>query len=348
MKFISIIFLLLLAVSANSVTIDILSEHSCPVEMMRWSPIRIDSCQFLESGGMRISTNRAVPSGDSLFNTELWTIVIDSAGCPVSCEVVVLDIPDNRLILSFSQLGGSSEMWMIACTEQNDTVWTCALEGTDEFSNYQVVTKLPDGGYLINSPPDCHSTYTEIQSVSSAGEMIFHYSLGTCYLLDLPGVIGEVSPGVRFLRKTSSGDILVGGTVSQFLTSPNAWFVCLLDGDTGNPRWKTTGYALGMAGVYEAIEASSGLIVAVGATARIVVPEGYPRSAWGSKLPFITVLDCTGAFQKTVVCDLDLADWFYSIIETDPLESEFLIAGEDTTSNELVLLRTIILNEQDN
>lgn len=348
MKLISITLLLLLAVSANSITIDILSEHSFPVEMMRWSPIRIDSCQLLESGGMRISTNRTVSSGDSLFNTELWTIVIDSAGCPVSCEVVVLDTPDNRLILSFSQLGGSSEMWIIACTEQNDTVWTCALEGTDEFSNYQAVTNLPDGGYLINSPPDCHSTYTEIQSVSSAGEMIFHYSLGTCYLLDLPGVIGEVSPGVRFLRKTSSGDILAGGTVSQFLTSPNAWFVCLLDGDTGNPRWKTTGYALGMAGVYEAIETSSGLIVAVGATARIVVPEGYPRSAWGLKLPFITVLDCTGAFQKTVVCDLDLADWFYSIIETDPLESEFLIAGEDTTSNELVLLRAIISTEQDN
>lgn len=348
MKLISTVLLLLLSTSANSVTIDILSEYSCPVEMMRWSPIRIDSCQLLESGGMRISTDRTVPSGDSLFKTELWTIVIDSAGCPVSSEVLVLDIPDNRLILSFSQLGGSSEMWMIACTEQSDTVWTCPLEGTDEFSNYQVVTKLPDGGYLINSPPDCYSTCTEIQSVSSTGEMIFHYSLGTCYLLDLPGVIGEESPGVMFLKKTSSGDILAGGTVSQFITSPKAWFVCLLDGDTGNPLWKTTGFALGMASVYEAIEASSGLIVAVGATSRIVVPEGYPRSAWGSKLPFIAVLDCTGALQKMVVCDLDLADWFYSIIETDPLECEFLIAGDDTTSNELVLLRAIISTEQNN
>ncbi|MCD4848665.1 MAG: hypothetical protein K8R76_10810 [Candidatus Aegiribacteria sp.] len=48
---------------------------------------------------------------------------------------------------------------MIACTEQNDTLWTCALEGTDEFSNYQAVTKLPDGGYLINSPQTFTSSF---------------------------------------------------------------------------------------------------------------------------------------------------------------------------------------------
>ncbi|NOQ22832.1 MAG: hypothetical protein GQ565_09350 [Candidatus Aegiribacteria sp.] len=104
-----------------------------------------------------------------------------------------------------------------------------------------------------------------------------------------------------------------------------------------------------MAGVYEAIEASSGLIVAVGATSRIVVPEGYNRSAWGSKLPFITILDCTGALQILEVFDhLDLADSFNSVIETDPSECEFLIACDDTTSNELVLLRAIILIEQNN
>lgn len=37
-----------------------------------------------------------------------------------------------------------------------------------------------------------------------------------------------------------------------------------------------------------------------------------------------------------------MADMFYNIIETNQLECEFLIAGNDRISNELVLLRTII------
>ena len=307
---------------------------------MTRSPIRIDSCQFLESGEMRISASRGFP-----FSTESWTIVIDSGGCPVSC---VETVPDNQFILSTSLPGGSSEVWLIACTEQNDTVWTCALEGTDEFSNYQVIKELPDGGYLIGSLSDSHATFTEIQSVSSTGEMICHHSLGSAYLLDLPEPIGEVSPGVRFLWKTSVGDILTGGSVSQFITTPDAWFLCLIEGDTGTPLWKSTGYVLGEASIRQAIETSSGLIVAVGATARSIVPEGAVYSAWGPKLPFIAVMDGTGEFQTLVVTGLDLTDSFHSIIETDPLECGFLIAGEDTSSNELVLLRVIIPFEEDN
>ena len=131
-------------------------------------------------------------------------------------------------------------------------------------------------------------------------------------------------------------------------TDPNAWFVCLLDGDTGNPSWKTTGYALGNASIYDAIETSSGLIVAVGATATTIVLEDWNLDAWGPELPFIAVLDDTGALQKLVVCNVDIADMFYSIIETDPLDCEFLITGKDTTSNELVLLRAIIPTDPEN
>lgn len=101
MKLISTVFLLLLASSAHSVTINILSEHLCPLDVLRWNPIRIDSCQSMESGEMRVSVSRVHPF--MRFPIEMWTIVIDSSGYPVSCDEAVYD---NRLILTSSSLGG--------------------------------------------------------------------------------------------------------------------------------------------------------------------------------------------------------------------------------------------------
>ncbi|MCD4776795.1 MAG: hypothetical protein K8S15_12185 [Candidatus Aegiribacteria sp.] len=339
MKLITIALLILFSVSAHSVTIDILSEYSCPVEMITSIPVRIDSCQLLESGGLRISASQSVLFNDVEFNYDSWTIVIDSDWCPMSCDRAALD---NSFELSTAQLGGSGEMWLIACAEQGDTLWTCALEGTDEFHVNPFVTEISDGRYLVNNDPDCHSTCTEIQSISAAGEMICHYSLNTDYLLDLPEPIGETAAYVHSLRMTSSGDILIGGAVQQWFTSPVAGFVCLLDGDTGNPLWRNAGYFRGMASVYDAVETSSGHVIAVGTTARSVELEETPRTMWGTELAFIAVLDATGTLQKMVVCDLDIANCFYSIIETDQSECEFLIVGTGSSSYELVFLKVII------
>ena len=339
MKFMPIVFLILLSLSAHSVTVNILSEYSCPVEIITSNPVRIDSCQLLESGGLRISISQSTLFNDVSFNNESWTIVIDSDWCPMSCDRAARD---NRFNLSTAQLGGSDEMWLIACTEQGDTLWTCALEGTDEFHVNPFVTEIFDGGYLVSNNPDCHSTCTEIQSISSAGEMICHYSLYTDYLLNLPEPIGETSPSVRSLCKTSSGDILAGGGAQQWFNSPEAGFVCLLDGYTGNPLWRNAGSFRGMASVYDAIETSSGHVIAVGTTARSVESEESPFPVWGTKQALIAVLDATGTLQKMVVCDLDIANCFYSIIETDQSECEFLIVGTGSSAYELVFLKVII------
>ncbi len=339
MRFMPIVLLILFSVSAHSVTINILSEYSSPVEMVTSNPVRIDSCQLLESGGLRISVSQSVLFNDVSFNYESWTIVIDSDWCPMSCDRAALD---NSFKLSTAQLGGSGEMCLIACAEQGDTLWTCALEGTDEFHVNPFVTEISEGGYLVNNDPDCHSTCTEIQSISSAGEMMCHYSLYTDYLLDLPEPIGETAAHVHSLRSTSSGDILIGGDVQQWFTSPVAGFVCLLNGDTGNPRWRNAGYFRGMASVYDAIEISSGHVIAVGTTARSVESEESPFPMWDTKQAFIAVLNATGTLQKMVVCDLDIANCFYSIIETDQSESEFLIVGTGSSSYELVFLKVII------
>lgn len=337
MKLISVGLLLLLASSVHSASLRILSEYLCPLEMDRWNPVLIDSFQSLESGEMRISVSRDFPF--IRYPIKSWTIVIDSTGCPKSCDE---NVPDNRLFLSTSQLGGLRERSLIVRTEQYDTLCTCILEGTNEYHAIPQATELADGGYLIYNPPDRFDIFVEIHSISSAGEMIWHYSLGTDYLLDLPEPVGEDHPQVRSLRKTSSGDILVGGLVFDSYTDPNTWFVCLLDGDTGNPLWKTTGCALGNATVHDVIETSSGLIVAVGSTARIVESEDFDSPSCGPGFPFIAALNSTGELQKLVILETDLSDMFYNIIETNPLECEFLIAGNDRISNELVLLRTII------
>ena len=114
------------AAPAYSLTINILSEYLCPIEITR-NPIRIKSCQLLESGGMSVSANTGFPINDiyGSFNEEAWTIVTDPDGYPISCEEIS---QDNPVILDSHRLVDSDDMlWLIACTEQGDTLWTYLL-----------------------------------------------------------------------------------------------------------------------------------------------------------------------------------------------------------------------------
>lgn len=333
----------LLTASADSVMVNILSEHLCPIET--WYPIRIYSYQLLEFGEMMVSTNRSSPVdvADELINYETWTIIIEPDECSVSCEETY---SDNAIILESHRFGDYQDMiWLIARTDQGDTLWTCALEGTGEYCYPPEVTRLSDGEYMLLINYDCWSSYSWTARISSAGEMIWHNDLSTNYMMELSSGAGEVEPRVSSFRETSSGDILACGSVSEWITSPDISFVCLLDGDTGNPLWKTVYLGLGQAVVLDAIETSSGMIVAVGSTGESVRPEdGSPRWVWGSRNPFIAILDPDGAIQKLVVCDFDKAYGFRSIIETDPINNEFLIAGG--LEGELALLRVIIPTDQ--
>jgi hypothetical protein len=232
-------------------------------------------------------------------------------------------------------------IWLIARTDAGDTLWACALEGTGEFCYPPDVTFLPDGGYMLLIEYDCWSSSVWTGRISSSGELLWHSYLSANYLMELPRSAGEVEPRVHSFRETSSGDILACGSVSEWITDPVVSFVCLLDGETGDPVWKTVYLGHGQAAFYDAVEASSGAIVAVGATAESVRPEdGSNRWVWGERSPFIAVLDPDGAMQSLVVFDFDETYEFRSIIEIDPIHSEFLIAGK--LDGELVLIRMII------
>ena len=324
----------------DPVTISILSEHLCPIEINRFNPIQIDSCQFEQSGRIRIHLSLDLYRNMVSFCDELWAVEMDSNGYPLLCEEVA---SSNRLIMTTAALDDSREMSLIACTEQADTAWTCSLERTDREGYWSpCVTELSDGGYIVSNSPDAFVPFTEIQRISSDGEALFHYTMSSMYLLDLSEDSGEIWPHIMSFRETSAGNILACGGVQEWVTDPDLYFVCLLDGDTGDPLWEITGAGLGNATIYDVIETSSGMIIATGATAISYSPEGYYYSVWGRKLPFIAIFSETGALQKMVVVDLDPTDLFSSIVEINPSENEFLIAGSDSLSNQLVFLRAII------
>jgi hypothetical protein len=78
-------------------------------------------------------------------------------------------------------------------------------------------------------------------------------------------------------------------------------------------------------------------------------------AAWGPKRPFIAVLDSDGTLIDLVVFELNNSDSFDAVIEYDSGRdymydsvvppSEFVVAGVDTTSSELVLVRLRISKE---
>ena len=259
-------------------------------------------------------------------------------------------------VLSTSPLADSREVYLVACAIGGDTLWTCPLEGTDaDFISQPVVAELGDGGYLVNSPPDCQTSCTEIQRISPDGGTVFHISLETGYLLDLESQPSEIYPSVLSLSETAGGNVLLGGSVSQWLTSPDTWFVCLLDGSTGEPLWKITGPGLGEARLLHAVETESGRIIAVGETAESVVPEGMAYTLWGPRRPLTVLLDRSGALLDQDSFQPEMTDSFLSVAEFDygdgPRSADvlppdhFLIAGADSLSGGLTLVHMVVSPE---
>ena len=179
------------------------------------------------------------------------------------------DVPDHSPILSSFRTGGDRDMlWLCALGGEGDTLWTTGLTGTDEWNYSADITYLLNGGYFAVVYADCWSTYTYTARLSRAGELQWHNCLNTEYLLGIDENTAEMDPRIVSLRETESGDFLASGSVSQWCTDSDFSYVCLLDGDTGDPVWKTVILAMGESSAYDAVETTSGMILAVGTTAR--------------------------------------------------------------------------------
>lgn len=333
---------LTIAPSVDSAMITILYEQLLPADMHFRNQIRIDSCMLSESDGIRIFLSQLAmsPTAYGSFDYNLRWIEVDENGNFVSSEDI---IPDNPPILSFPQFGESEDLMITSMDGSGDTLWTCTFEGKSlEWFHSPEITELTEG-FIVNNPPDSWSPETNIHRISHDGNVLFDLSLASQFLLDTQDSEAEIFPGIHSFRESETGDILVSGAVSLWVNSPKACFVCLLDGETGDVLWKMKHFGLGSARILDAIETSSGLIVAVGVTGRHMwPPDPETGSLLSSTKPFIAVMNNSGGLLQGIVCDFEFATRLISIVELESAENEFLIAGVKSASQELVLIRTRI------
>ncbi len=321
---------LLLILSCSSMTsVEVLSEEPCSIPAEGWSPLHLDGFEAGAFGLPGIAAGRFVYSPPVSNNWVAWTMEASPDGAIVCAEA---DLSAMPVITEYQPAGGDG-CQALACVSGIDTLWTCILDGTDEFENGPVVAGSQGSGYLVSSRPDCNGDWTRIVRITPEGEAVFSVLLTSVYLLDLAEPVGEIGPSVSSLGMTSSGDVIVAGRVSQWFTSPEEWFVCLLDGETGEPVWKATGAGMGLAGLNQVTEAPSGALIGVGATS---APGGEQPWVWGAAYPLLVIIEPDGTLIEEAVVGLASADELTGIAATD-VPGVFLTAGSDTGQGVTVL-----------
>ena len=306
------------------------------------SPPRLDSLHHTEGGGFAVYASARLKGNGLELRSQRWIIGIDENG---DASVETVD-PADDCLLSFEAMGVSRQQWMIKRDARGDTLWKCLLEGTGDFDNAITAIRLSDGGYVAVSHPDCWSTGTYLARIAPGGELVWETYLTTNYLLDMPQEEGEIYPKVLSLRQGDQGDFLVCGSVQEWITSPSAMYVALLEGNTGEPRWKTALYLMGVARAYDVVMTSSGGIVAVGSTAEAVYPEDGPNVAlWGEPRPFAVLLDPDGEMLASRVCDSSPLAAYTGALESDTDAGVFFFTGAMSIrepSSHFTVLRALV------
>jgi len=306
----------------ESIGLQILSEEDIRLETPEWDPPRLDSVSLGSSSSLTLFASSVLQGNETDLARDLWEIKFSDNG--VAAVSVLND--DGEDVVRFDMLGEDMTQWMVKISPEGDTLWKCELEGTDDFDNNIRAIPLSDGGYFLVSHPDCWGSSCHLFRISSGGNLLWDRGLSTTYLLEVEE--SETKPHVISMRMTARGDLLVCGYVQQWITSSDAMYVALLDGDTGESRWKAITYVLGEASAGDIVETSSGRIVAVGATAESThpTPEQDFVNIWSDERhPFAAVLDPDGTLRGSVVYYSTEVDEFNGIIETDPESEELLI-----------------------
>jgi len=218
-----------------------------------------------------------------------------------------------------------------------DTLWTCPLE-CDEFCHSAFVTAAEGGGWLASIHPDCCGDCAPVYRISGSGGSVFSTLLHHHSLLGLPETEGEIAPSVQSQEVTSSDDVLLTGQVHEWMTTPGAWFVCLLDGATGELLWTATGFGAGDAEIADAIELPDGRILAAGSTRDW---DESSAARYGSPHPFLVLLEPSGKALDSLIL-ADSPGGFHTLIAHPAGGDRFLVAhcvgdGEDLALLEMAL-----------
>ena len=308
----------------GGIGLEVLFEDTVCIETANWPPPRLDSLRRLDSGGLLVNASGELSGNNKDLHRDSWIIEVEGDGS----ASLRLAQGDGGILLTFAAIEDSPQQWLIGKTAEGDTLWSCRLEGTGEFDNNMEAYPLGGGGYVVVSHPDCWSTATYMARVSEGGDLLWNDYLITNYLLDMPEGVGEIYPRIASVRETAEGDILVCGNVREWITSPFAMYVTLLDGATGEPRWKFTNYLMGMAEILDVVGLSSGGIMAVGATAEAIYSDEGPRVAqWGDRLPLAVLLGPDGKAWGSCICEGTEAIALTGVIEADPLSGGLVILG---------------------
>ncbi|MFO7949323.1 MAG: hypothetical protein R6U36_03040 [Candidatus Fermentibacteraceae bacterium] len=308
----------------SSIQMEVLSEDTFLLDTRGSGPLRLDSLHHTETSGLAVFAGTCPKGSGEELRNERWIIGIEENG---NASVEPVPSADDCL-LSFEAIGDGRQQWMIRRDARGDTLWRCRLEGTGDFDNAIMAIRLSDGGYVAVSHPDCWSTGTYLARIAPGGELVWKSYLTTNYLLDMPEEEGEIYPKVLSVRQTAQGDFLVCGSVQEWITSPSAMYVALLDKSTGEPIWKTARYLMGVARACDITVTASGGIVAVGSTAEAVYPEDGPHVAqWGEPSPFVALLDPSGEMPATRIFDSSALAAYTGVLESDPETGELVILG---------------------
>lgn len=312
-----------------------------PLETHLWVPVHMDGCEVTEDGGIRLRLSRR--ADPSLFEhgvRALWTILIDPDGSVASLESLSSS-SGLRLTTGTIREEMPGSLFLIACTESGDTLWTHDL-ACDEYCHSAFVTVSDGGDLLVSIHPDCFSELSVIERVSDSGESVFGQVLNSFTLLGLPQRDGETSPMVLSQALTSTNDVLLTGYVREWMTTPAAWFICLLEGATGELLWKAAGFGLGESEICDAIELPGGRILAVGSTWEWDddhITSGTPR-------PFLIVLDPSGQLLDSLILE-EVAGCFQSLISHPADRGRFLLAQSGGDPERLTLLEMTLPLDQD-
>lgn len=323
--------LILTLAIAGTTPLEILSVEPCSIPGDGAFPLHLDGFEAGAFGLPGITASRFVYAPPVTNSWAAWTVEADPDGAIVCTEADLSGVP---VITEYQPAGGNGSQ-ALACVTGADTLWNCLLEGTDEFENGPVVAGSRESGYLLSSRPDCNGDWTRIVRITPEGDVVFSVILSSIYLLDLAEPVGEIGPSVSSLGMTSSGDVIVAGRVSQWFTSPAEWFVCLLDGETGEPLWKAVGSGIGLAAFEQAIETPTGIVIGVGKTSAPLDGETW---MWGECFPLLVVLGPDGTLVEEASVGLESADGLTGIAATGT-PGVFLAAGLDTGMMSVVLAR---------
>lgn len=327
--------------SETSIEMEVLSEDTVLLDTRGSGPLRLDSLHHTETSGLAVFAGTCPRGNGEGLRSERWVIGINGDG---GASVEPMQAADDCL-LSFGAIGDGRQQWMIRRDARGDTLWKCRLEGTGDFDNSIMAIRLSDGGYVAVSHPDCWSTGTYLARIAPEGDLVWKSYLTTNYLLDMPQDEGEIYPRVLSVRQTAQGDFLVCGSVQEWITSPSAMYVALLDGNTGESAWKATRYLMGVARACDITVSASGRIVAVGSTAEAAYPEDGPHVAqWGEPRPFLALLDPDGEMAASRICESSHLAVYTGVLESDPDTGELLILAKASPEEpgDLVALRALL------